>query len=215
MPLTPGAWQLCSPAHQQHGAQDCQLPRHTSTLHITNAKCLEGTVLLCFCCKSRGTPKTPLLSSRKGQLASGVRRWLKTRDSCQTTLLLLLPHRLQEVTGAAYASDSSPPCMVPSSSDMSFRSINFPSFVNGTDFISWANAAGSWRKRREVSKLQQPLRNTHFPVLLAKLLQLPFFFLTSFRIKIWNINNTFWLSKNNPWIFKKKKIFLSLYFAVL
>lgn len=115
------------------------------------------------------------------------------------SLLLLAPHRLQEVTGAAYASDSSPPsCMVPSSSDTSFRSMNFPSFVNGTDFISWANASGSWRKR-EVSKLQQPLRNTHFPVLLAKVLQLWGFFIffkTTFRIKIWNINNTFWITKD-------------------
>lgn len=55
-----------------------------------------------------------------------------------------------------YASDSSPSsCTVPSSSDWSFSSTNFPSLVNGTDFISWANASGSWRQAQEFSRLQQ------------------------------------------------------------
>lgn len=140
---------------------------------FTNAKCLESCCA--SNCKSRGTPLQRYHCSPAGkgswsQVCAGD--W-KPDILAKRLPAFLLPHRLQEVTGAAYASDSSPPsCMVPSSSDKSFRSMNFPSFVNGTDFMSWANASGSWRKRREVSKLQQPLRNTHFPVLLSKLLQL-------------------------------------------
>ncbi|KAI1239222.1 hypothetical protein IHE44_0012336 [Lamprotornis superbus] len=59
----------------------------------TNAKRLEGTVLLCFHCKSRGTPlQTPLLSSRKGQLASGV------HSSPEHALFLIVhtPHQYAE-----------------------------------------------------------------------------------------------------------------------
>lgn len=33
--------------------------------------------------------------------------------------------------------------------------MNFPSFVNGTDFISWANASGSWRKIKKVNSMQK------------------------------------------------------------
>lgn len=124
---------LSAPQTQLH-------PTHSQMQNASRAQsCCAATV------KPEGCPaKAPVLSSRKGQLASGVRRWLK-RFLQNDSLLLQLPHRLQEVTGAAYASDSSPPsCMVPSSSDISFRSMNFPSFVNGTDFISWANASGSF-----------------------------------------------------------------------
>lgn len=52
-------------------AQDCQLPRHSSTLHITNAKCFEGTVLLCFHCKSRGTPQDT--TALQQERAAGLR----------------------------------------------------------------------------------------------------------------------------------------------
>lgn len=135
--------QLRSPAHQQHGAAAetslgiVSSPDTAPPYTFTNAKCLEGPVLLCCHCKARGMPYKGA-SALQQERAAGLRCAQVTEEILAKRLLLLqLPHRLQEVTGAAYASDSSPPsCMVPSSSDISFRSMNFPSFVNGTDFIS-------------------------------------------------------------------------------
>lgn len=110
-------------------SQRLSASRPISTLHIhrcTSPAAVPLQILRKLQCR-RLTP-----SSRK--MGSGLlcARWLKT-----WSLLLLLPARLQEMTRVCYASDSSP-CsrMAPSSSDSSFRRMNFPSFVNGTDFIS-------------------------------------------------------------------------------
>lgn len=181
-----GCWPCkCKKCHKLSAADSCALLPHQqllapdkhcsglsapqTQLHPTHSQ-MQNASRAQSCCASTVNPEGLRCTDTTAPAGKGSWPQVCAGDWKPEILANLLPHRLKEVTGAAYASDSSPPsCMVPSSSDRSFRSMNFPSFVNGTDFISWANASGSWSKRREGSKLQRPSRNTHFPVLLAKL----------------------------------------------
>lgn len=170
--------------------RDCQLlPRPTQqTLQSQMQKASKAKSSCCSAVKPEATPlqSAAMLAGAGRQKVASVRRLLKTKVLQNDSLLFLLPHKLQETRrGFFYASDSSPSsCVVPSSADWSFRSMNFPSFVNGTDFISWANASGSWRKTNK-QRVGRAAAIFQFPQYFSlRFCTFYFFFFTTFCLKV-------------------------------